>query len=250
MLEQRSSLRYSCLNNVHSTGTAMFKTLVTLFRGRGFHAEETGSNADALTLLDQQIRDFAAALAQARKAAALAASEQRAERRRLATLEAEIAGLEARACAALSRDRDDLALETAGLLADLEADRDASRRACALYEGEFAKMRARLRRFESRIAELQRGRALARAKDSLGRLRRDAKSDHPLRAGFAEAEATLARLIDRNLLARDAEAARAELDGEGRPKKSAEKVAEAGCGLRLRPTSEDVFARLRAKIAA
>ena len=228
----------------------MFKTLVTLFRARTFIAEAKFSDAHALTLLDQQVRDCVAALAEAKKAAALAAAQHQAERRRLETLERQIADLESRACAALNQGRDNLALETAGLLADLEADRDAVSRACELCERECEKMRARLRKSQARLAELDRGRNLARARDSLGQLRRDAQADNPFRAGFAEAEATLARLNQRNQLADDADEALAGFDDERSPERQAEKLAQAGCGPRLRPTAEDVLARLRARNAA
>jgi phage shock protein A len=228
----------------------MFKTLVTLFRARTFIAEERFSDAHALTLLDQQIRDCVAALAEAKTAAALAAAQHQAEQRRLATLDGQIADLESRACAALNQGRDDLALETSGFLADLEADRDASRRACALCARECEKMRARLRKSEARLADLKRGRDLARAKNSLGQLRRDAQAENPFRAGFADAEKTLHRLQTRDQLAEDAEAALADFEDERSPEKMAGKLAEAGCGPRLRATSEDVLARLRAKNAA
>jgi phage shock protein A len=228
----------------------MFKTIITLFRARAHQAEENFSDFHALTLLDQQIRDCVAALAEAKKACAFAIAQHQAEQRRLATLDSEIADLENRAGEALERRRDDLALEAAGLIADLEADRDASRRACDIYDAECARMRGRLRKSESRLGQLHRGRNLARARDALGRLRRDAPAEDFTRAGFAEAEATLARLNDRTQLAEDADEALAAFDAERSPRKMAEKLAENGCGPRLRPTAEDVLARLRARNAA
>lgn len=235
------------LNNVHNTGFAMFKTVATLFRARAHIAGEKASDACALPLLDQQIRDCAVALAKAKKAAAFAVAQAQTEKRRLAALEAGIADLESRACAALRQGRDDLAMDAAGLMADLEADRDAAARALGLHESAGEKMRARLRKSEAQLAELNRGRALARAQKTLGRLRRDGQGDNPFRAGFAEAEATLARLNERIGLADDAEAALAGFDNARSPGKMAEKLAQAGCGPRLRATAEDVFARLRAK---
>ncbi len=228
----------------------MFKLFVTLFRARAHQAEETFADANALVLLDQQIRDCAAALAEAKKATALAHAQHQAEKRRLETLDAQIADLESRAGAALKQGRDDLALETAGLLADLEADRDASRRACDGYEAEGAKMRARLKASEARLAELNRGRHLVRARDSLRQLRRASQAENPFRSDFSEAEATLSRLNARNSLADDAEQALAELDAERSPEKLAEKLGENGCGPRLRPSAEDVLNRLKAKNAA
>lgn len=228
----------------------MFKTVITLFRARAHQAEENFADFHALTLLDQQIRDCVAALGEAKKACAFATAQHQAEQRRLAALATDIADLEIRAGEALKKGRDDLALEAAGLIADLEADRDASRRACETYESASAKMRARLRKSEARLGELNRGRNLARARDSLGQLRRDAQAETCARAGFAEAEATLARLTDRNRLEEDADEALAAFDAERSPKKMAEKLAENGCGPRLRPTAEDVLERLRARNAA
>jgi phage shock protein A len=228
----------------------MFKTVITLFRARAHQAEENFSQFHALTLLDQQIRDCVAALAKSKKACAFATAQHQAEQRRLATLETEIADLESRAGEALQQGREDLALEAAGLLADLEADRDASRHACETFASECARMRGRLRKSEARLAELHRGRNLARISDSLGQLRRDAQDQSPCRAGFAEAEATLARLNDKDQFDDDADEALAKFDAERSPRKLAEKLAENGCGPRLRPTAEDVLARLRAKTAA
>ena len=45
----------------------MFKTIVTLMRGRAFEAEERLADRHALTLLDQQIRDAACAIQRAKK---------------------------------------------------------------------------------------------------------------------------------------------------------------------------------------
>jgi phage shock protein A len=225
----------------------MFKTVVKLFRARVHGGEEKFSDACALTPLDQQIRDCAAALTKARKAAAFAVAQAQTEKRRLAALEAGIADLESRACTALRQGRDDLAMNAAGLMADLEADRDAAACALARHESAGEKISARLRKSEARLAELNRRRALARAQKKLGRLRRDARDDNPFRAGFAEAEATLARLNARIRLADDAEAALAGFGNARSPRKMAEKLAQAGCGPRLRATAEDVFARLRAK---
>ena len=54
----------------------MIKMFVTLLRGRAAEAAEAVADQNALPLLDQQIRDAAAALGRARRALALAMAQQ------------------------------------------------------------------------------------------------------------------------------------------------------------------------------
>ncbi len=65
-------------------------------------------------------------------------------------------------------------------------------------------------------------------------------------ATLAEAEATLARLRERQAEAAAAQDALDGLEGERRPASVAERLAEAGFGPPVRPTAAAVLARLRA----
>ena len=228
----------------------MFKLFALLLRAQTHQAAEKLAAAQALTLLDQQIRDCAGALAQAKKAAAFAMVQHQAEQRRLAGFVAQIADLESRARAALEAGRDDLAYETALVLADLEAESAAARQAGAAYAAETALMRAKLAQSQARLAELQRGRNVARARGAILELRMTSREKHPFRAGLAEAEATLESRRQRQTLDSDAYDAFATPDAERRPQTLAEKLAEAGCGPRLRPSAEDILRRLKIKPAA
>jgi phage shock protein A len=222
----------------------MIKTLTTLFRARLFTAAETLADSNALTLLDQQIRDCAENLACSKKALAVAIAQDQAETRRRAAIEAQIADLETRVRAALKAGFDELALEGASALADLEAERDVSTAAGAQFAADIEKLRARLRQAETRLADLDRGRRLARAHASMQGLR-NFGDEMPIRATFSEAESTLSRLRDNQRQAEDAAAALAGLDAAHHPQTITEKMASAGCGQRLRPTAEDVLRRLR-----
>src|ERR1043165_5695437 len=69
--------------------TAMLKTIVTLFRGAAFRAEEEFADRSALLILDQQIRDSAAGIERAtfaREIAGLKAAVRKSGQR-LAELE-------------------------------------------------------------------------------------------------------------------------------------------------------------------
>jgi len=78
----------------------MFKQLLTLLRGKSFEAGNAVIQRNAMALLDQQLRDSAAAISAAQHALARAMAEEQQEAQRLAALATRITGLEDRARAA------------------------------------------------------------------------------------------------------------------------------------------------------
>jgi len=97
-----------------------------------------------------------------------------------------------------------------------------------------------------RLAELERGRRIAQAAESVRRL----KTNVGVFGGagtssLAEAEATLRRLRERQAEDAAADAALDSLDAAAAPAAVAERLADAGFGKRTRPTADDVLARLR-----
>ncbi len=173
----------------------MLKTIVTLFRGAAFRAEEEFTDRSALLILDQQIRDSAAGIERAKRALAVAIAQDEAEGKRLETTLARIADLEERAVAALGGGSDELATEAAEAIAVMEADRDAIREARATFAREIAGLKAAVRRSGQRLAELERGRRIALAAESVRRLKTGHGFGTPSGAtALADAEATLAPL--------------------------------------------------------
>src|SRR5206468_6336700 len=79
----------------------MFKTVLTLFRGSVAAAGEELEDRTALLILDQQMRDAAAAVERSKRMLALAIAGDQQEGRRLDATNARIADLEVRATAAL-----------------------------------------------------------------------------------------------------------------------------------------------------
>ena len=225
----------------------MIKMFVTLLRGRAAEAAEAVADQNALPLLDQQIRDAAAALGRARRALALAMAQQAQETPRLEDAARRIADLEDRARQALAAGREDLATEAAEAIAELEAEQSARRNAQALFAAEAARLRRIVADTEARLAELDRGRRLARAAAAVRGMHGDRLGTAPLHeATLAEAEATLARLRERQAEAAAAKDALDGLEAERRPASVAERLAEAGFGPPVRPTAAAVLARLRA----
>jgi phage shock protein A len=229
----------------------MLKTIVTLVRGAAFRAEEEFADRSALLILDQQIRDSAAGIERAKRALAIAIAQDEAEGKRLDTTLARIADLEERAVAALSGSREELASEAAEAIAVMEADRDSIREARATFAREIAGLKATVRKSSQRLSELERGRRIAQAAESVRRLKAGSGLATPSgSAALADAEATLRRL--RAKQAEDAAAGTAyeALDHEPNPVAIADRLEAAGFGKRTRPTAASVLERLKGKAGA
>jgi phage shock protein A len=225
----------------------MFKTLLTLFRGSVAAAGEELEDRTALLILDQQMRDAAAAVERSKRSLALAIAQDQQEGRRLDTTNARIADLEVRATAALDGGRADLAREAAQAIANLEADRDAAMTARALFATEITRLKGHVSSAEARITDLDRGRRIARASEAVRTLRRGGiEAARPYESTLPEAEKTLRRLRERQMEAQAADEALIELDAASGPLAAAEKLAEQGFGPRLKSTADDVLARLNA----
>src|SRR6201990_2387125 len=176
----------------------MFTTVFTLFRGGIAVAEEQLEDRTALVILDQQMRDAAAAVERSKRMLALAIAQDQQEGRRLEITNTRIADLEGRATAALEGGREDLAREAAQQIANLEADRDAAMTARTLFAQEIARLKRHVSGAESRLTELDRGRRLARASEAVRNMRRGGvEAARPYESTLPEAEKTLKRLRER-----------------------------------------------------
>jgi phage shock protein A len=228
----------------------MLKTLITLVRGRTFAIADEVADQNALLILDQQMRDATGALDGAKKALAVATAQESQEGQRLDTTRARIDDLETRAVAAIEAGRDDLAAEAAEAIATLEAERDASATARGLFAAEIAKLKRHVLQHQMRFSQLERGRRIARAAEAVRVARRGRIEAAPIFEGtLTEAEATLARLRERQSEADAAEAAFDALDAATGPVAVAEKLSAEGFGAPLKPTAADVLARLRERAA-
>lgn len=226
----------------------MLKMLLTLARGGAASAAEKAADANALVILDQQLRDATASLERAKRSLALAIAQDRQEGQRLDAVNAQIADLEQRVVAALEGDEGDLARRGAEAIASLEADRDAALTARRLFAGEIERLRAHVSQAEGRIAAVDRGRRIARAAESVRDLRRGRIDPaRPYEATLSEAETTLNRLRQRQMEAVAAEEALDEIDASVAPARAAEHLAAAGFGPKLKTTADDVLARLKSK---
>lgn len=223
----------------------MFKQIVTLFRGAAVDAGEEFTDRHAITLLRQQIRDCANAVAASRKAVAIAIAQNEQEAIQHKRLEEKITDLEKRTVKAMEQGEDQLALEAAETISLLEAERDVSAQAQAQFNAEITRLKNTVRNAEFKLKELQRGQRLAVATDKTQRMRQV----HPTNglSDLKEAEETLLRLRVRQQQIDTTANAMAEMEETGDPNSITEKLAEAGCGDPLKTSAQDVLERLKKK---
>lgn len=223
----------------------MFKMITTLIRARAADAEEAFTDAHALTILRQQLRDAAEGLEGAKRAVAIVMAYAGRERTAAARIAGQITDLETRAVAALGKGREDLATEAASAIADLQAEAEATARAIAHYDTETRRLRETVALAEQRLKALQRGKLIADAASRTQKLRGTLPDG--VAASLAEAEATLTRLQSRQDHAEAVEIAMTDLAIDTSAEATVTRLAAAGCGAALRPEAAQVLARLREK---
>lgn len=225
----------------------MFKRIVTLVRGQAYEASESMTDAHALTILRQQIRDCGSALMATRRAVAVAVAQNAQELAQHERLQQRIADLESRALEALRLGKAELAREAAETIAHLEAERDASEAAQRTFQTEISRLRNVVRQSEARLKQLERGQRIATVNDKAQRLQ-ETGAGSTLNA-LRDAEDTLKRLERRQKEIDVAAEALAEMEGAGDPCALSEKLAAHGCGAPTRTRTEDVLARLEQRLA-
>lgn len=223
----------------------MLKAFATLIRGRSADAAEAITDANALSILRQQLRDAAQGLDKAKRAVAVVMAYAEREKKNATRIDTQLADLETRAMDAIEKGRDDLATEAAGVIAQLEAERKTTQEAIATYEAQVHRLREEVSLAEQRLKVLQRGKHLAEATSHSQKLRGAVPSG--VTASLAEAEATLERLQERQSQADATAVAMTELNAGTSAEATSARLAAAGCGDPLKPDAAAVLDRLRKK---
>ncbi|MGJ8584086.1 MAG: PspA/IM30 family protein [Marinosulfonomonas sp.] len=223
----------------------MLKQIMTLARGRVVDTSQAYMDANALSLLRQQIREAAQGVEKSRKAVAVVMAYAQREKTSLARIEAQIADLETRALDALAKDQDALASEAAGTIAHLEAERDMTRKAIETYRTEIARLKQCLAESETCLREMKRGQHLAEANQKAIHVRGVMQSNQT--NDLKDASETLKRLQERQEHAEATAAAVSELSIGTNAETMSDRLAAAGCGAPLRSDATAVLERLKAQ---
>lgn len=229
----------------------MLKVFATLVRGAAAEAEEAVFDANAIRILEQQLRDAAGALEHAKKELACVMAHRASEARATEALNARIRELEQSGAAAIAAGRDDLATEVATVIAAAEDERIERSAAIGRLDADISRLRLLADECRKRLAELRRGLETARAQEALRRA--GANGRRALASGtgaLRDAEATLAKIRASHVKDEDLANACDALDRDMSGRSLDDRLAAAGCGPHARTKPADVLARLRSRSAA
>jgi len=195
-----------------------------------------GPQTSPMSNLDRAVQAAGAAHVAARRALAVAIAEEEREIRRREALTEKLGDLEPRAVEALRAGRDDLAGNAAEIIATVETEITASTQASGRFAAEVALARREVDAQPRRLADLDRGRRLARVGAALNTAPRDGVD------ALTAAESALAKVEADN---HDARAIREEFAPP--TERLIEQMADLGFGAPIRVRASDVMERLRAR---
>ena len=228
----------------------MLKILTTLMRGAAAEAEQAVFDANALRILEQQLRDAAGALESSKKELACVMAHRASEARAIDALNQRVAELETSGSAAISGGREDLARDVATVIAATEDERTERTAAMQHFDTDIARLRQLSDDGRKRLIELRRGLELARAQDALRRAGANGRRALATGSGaLRDAETTLAKIRESHLQSDDIAEAHATLDADASGKSLDDRLAAAGFGPTLRTKPDDVLERLRKRTA-
>jgi phage shock protein A len=195
-----------------------------------------GPQPSPMSNLDRAMQAASASHVAARRALAVAIAEEERETRRRDLLAGKLSNLEQRAVAALQAGREDLLGDAAEVIAAVETEVTASTEASVRFAAEVALARREVDAQRRRLADLDRGRRLARVGVALNTAPREGFD------ALTEAESALASVEAAN---HDARAIREELAPP--TDRLIEQMADHGFGPPTRVRAADVLERLRAR---
>lgn len=223
----------------------MFGTLKTLIVGSNARAEENVRDAFAIELIEQKLREAADGLKAAKYSLATLIQQERAESRQITALETRVADLLDRARQALASGREDLAMEAAQAVAQMENELTLRRDTLRRLESRVLQLRHSVETANRRMVDLKQGAVMARAvrkeQDIQKKLNRHVARD----SAFEEAEELIARVLKRDDPFEQSQILQ-EIDASLDNSDVADRLAEAGFGTSNKTTAADVMGRIRA----
>ena len=141
--------------------------LLTAFRGKSTEIGEAIIDRQALTILDQEIRDADSSIRSAQNDLAGLMGKEKLAAKELVELKSTITDLESRATAALNAQREDLALEVAVRIGELEGQLKLKADAHSQLQAGIARMRQDIAKAQTRINGLRTQVDMAKARETV-----------------------------------------------------------------------------------
>ncbi|MDD9922642.1 MAG: PspA/IM30 family protein [Boseongicola sp.] len=224
----------------------MFGTIRVLLDGANARAEDRLKDTYAVELIDQRIRQADSNLSAAKVTLASLIQRKRAEERMVDSLKGRIKILTGRAEEALAADREDLAVEAAQAIAEMENELRIRKDTVDRLERRVVQLQSSVETAHRRIVDLKQGAITARA------VRREQSMQTRLNKTLAgssaadEAEALIKRVVDQDDPFEQSQILR-DIDRSISGASADDKLAEAGFGDPNKVTANTVLERLKAK---
>ena len=224
----------------------MFKTMRAVFLGKLGRAEQALETENAAIIIEQKIREAEAGHASAKRGLAALIARTKSEQKALGYINKRISDLEMRTKAAVEAGKNELALDAAKLLADLENERDVRERSVESSQEKAGRIRLNIEKTHRRLIDLRQGLLTAKSIESERGAILQMKGDMSASSAIQEGEAVLKRLLgsDDPIDIMDAhDELEAQLSGDN----VMDRLAQAGFGKASKIGPEDVLARFQPK---
>ncbi|WP_300528669.1 PspA/IM30 family protein [Maricaulis sp.] len=225
----------------------MFSTLMTIVRGEASRTRDQLENRHAVVILEQKIREAEASHGRAKRALASLILKSRGEERQLQALTSRREDLEDRVEKALKAELDELAREAAHMLARLENEDNARRKARDRTEMSIQRLRHMIDTGQARLIDLKQGLITVKSISAERVSHAEINGNFGGMAAMVEAENVLTRFLDQPDPLDELDIMdelNAELSGED----LLDRLANAGCGSPSKTQAEDVLERIRSDI--
>lgn len=224
---------------------SMWNKFSALFRGAAYEGGQTVIDANALRILDQEIRDTDTAQAKARDDLAGLVARRRMLEAEGNQLAEQAKKYEVSAKGALDKGDEALALEVAQRIADLERDSGVKAGQVAELKAAEEKLRAIIVATDAKIETLRREVEVVRVNESVQRAQASvAARTGAAGAGLGSAADSLKRIKERQAIREEKFKAASELEELRTGADLDAKLRDAGI-LPGNPGAQDVLARLR-----
>jgi phage shock protein A len=225
---------------------SIFSKLMTLLRGTSYEAGAAVVDANALRILDQEIRDADNALARARDDLATLVAKRRMIEKEIQGLKDQSGRYESSARAALAKGDEALAREVAVRIAELETDIGTKTPQLADMRTAEERLHQTIAQTQQKVENLRREIDVVKVNDSVQRAQAAVASrGGSATAALGSAADSLKRIKERQAIQDEKFRAAAELDDKRTGADLDAKLAAAGI-LPGHASADDVLARLKA----
>ncbi len=224
----------------------MFQIFSTLIRGASARAEEVATDHFAIELITQKIREAEQGLSSAKQTLASLIMRQRQEQKSLDQLVARKSDLESRTKKALGDNNEELAMNAATAIAELENEQTVRKETLARLLDRTDRMRLSIEKTHRRIVDLRQGATTASAMDMERKAQRKLNRAIGNQDAIREAETLIARVANQDDPFEQGEVLD-EIDRSLSHETIKDRLADAGYGSNGKVNAEDVLARLGKK---